>query len=145
MIPGWCSEGPRVRGSEDRREGKRQERCALLQGVVLLQGEGVVAEPAVALGEEETVKHITVETLEAFCEMLGTVAGNVALTLGAKGGIYIGGRIVAQMNGFFEQSGFRARFEQKGRFSDYLSHIPTFIITEKYPTLIGMSAMLSAG
>jgi glucokinase len=88
---------------------------------------------------------LCVETLETFCEMLGTVAGNVALTLGAKGGIYIGGRIVAQMNGFFEQSGFRARFEQKGRFSDYLSHIPTYIITEKYPTLIGMSAMLSAG
>ena len=66
------------------------------------------------------------ETLEVFCEMLGTVAGNVALTLGAKGGIYIGGRIVPQMSEFFERSGFRARFEQKGRFSDYLSHIPTF-------------------
>jgi glucokinase len=85
------------------------------------------------------------ETLEAFCEMLGTVAGNVALTLGAKGGIYIGGRIVPRMSEFFEHSGFRARFEQKGRFSDYLSHIPTFVITEEYPTLIGMSAMLSAG
>ena len=83
------------------------------------------------------------ETLEAFCEMLGTVAGNVALTLGAKGGIYIGGRTVLQMSEFFERSGFRARFEQKGRFSDYLAHIPTYVITEKYPVLIGMSAMLS--
>ncbi|MFC0169550.1 glucokinase [Pseudoduganella danionis] len=84
------------------------------------------------------------ETLLAFCEMLGTVAGNVALTLGAKGGIYIGGRVVPPMLAFFERSGFRARFEQKGRFSDYLAHIPTLVITEKYPTLIGMSAMLSA-
>lgn len=84
------------------------------------------------------------ETLLAFCEMLGTVAGNVALTLGAKGGIYIGGRTVLKMSEFFERSGFRARFEQKGRFSDYLAHIPTYIITEKYPALIGMSAMLSA-
>ena len=84
------------------------------------------------------------ETLVAFCEMLGTVAGNVALTLGAKGGIYIGGRVVLKMSEFFERSGFRARFEQKGRFSDYLAHIPTYVITEKYPTLIGMSAMLSA-
>jgi len=83
------------------------------------------------------------ETLHAFCEMLGTVAGNVALTLGAKGGIYIGGRTVLQMSEFFERSGFRARFEQKGRFSDYLAHIPTYVITEKYPVLIGMSAMLS--
>jgi glucokinase len=84
------------------------------------------------------------ETLLAFCEMLGTVAGNVALTLGAKGGIYIGGRTVLKMSEFFERSGFRARFEQKGRFSDYLAHIPTYVITEKYPVLIGMSAMLSA-
>lgn len=83
------------------------------------------------------------ETLDAFCEMLGTVAGNVALTLGARGGIYIGGRTVLQMSEFFERSGFRARFEQKGRFSDYLAHIPTYVITEKYPVLIGMSAMLS--
>ncbi|MFA9216107.1 MAG: glucokinase [Sphingomonadaceae bacterium] len=87
---------------------------------------------------------LCVETLETFCEMLGTVAGNVALTLGAKGGIYLGGRIVAQMGSFIEQIGFRARFEQKGRLADYVSHIPTFIITEQYPTLIGMSAMLSA-
>ena len=87
---------------------------------------------------------VCMETLEAFCEMLGTVASNVALTLGAKGGIYIGGRIVPQMSDFFERSGFRARFEQKGRFSDYLSHIPTFVITEQYPTLVGMAAMMSA-
>jgi glucokinase len=84
------------------------------------------------------------ETLLTFCEMLGTVAGNVALTLGAKGGIYIGGRIVLKMSEFFERSGFRARFEQKGRFSDYLAHIPTYVITEQNPVLIGMSAMLSA-
>jgi len=50
-----------------------------------------------------------------------------------------------KMSEFFERSGFRARFEQKGRFSDYLSHIPTWVITEKYPVLTGMSAMLSAG
>jgi glucokinase len=82
------------------------------------------------------------ETMLAFCDMLGTVAGNVALTLGAKGGIYIGGRTVLKMSEFFERSGFRARFEQKGRFSDYLAHIPTYVITEQNPVLIGMSAML---
>jgi glucokinase len=87
---------------------------------------------------------LCVETLDVFCEMLGTIAGNVALTLGAKGGIYIGGGIVPRMGEFFARSGFRARFEQKGRFSDYLAQIPTFVITEEYPALIGMSAMLSA-
>ena len=88
---------------------------------------------------------VCAETLDVFCEMLGTVAGNVALTLGAKGGVYVGGGIVPRMGEFFERSGFRARFEQKGRFADYLKQIPTYVITEEYPALIGMSAMLSAG
>ncbi|NRR34249.1 glucokinase [Oxalobacteraceae bacterium] len=83
-------------------------------------------------------------TLEVFCEMLGTVAGNVALTLGAKGGIYIGGGIVPRLGGFFDRSGFRARFEHKGRLSDYLRQIPTYVITDDYPALRGMAAMLSA-
>ena len=54
------------------------------------------------------------------------------------------GRTVLQMSEFFERSGFRARFEQKGRFSDYLAHIPTYVIIEQNPVLTGMSAMLSA-
>ncbi len=108
-----------------------------------IEAEHIVSDEIVSRGLRGSCA-LCLETLEAFCEMLGTVAGNVALTLGAKGGIYLGGRTLAQMSDFVASSGFRARFEQKGRFSDYLAHIPTYLITEKYPTLIGMSAMLSA-
>lgn len=83
------------------------------------------------------------DTLESFCQMLGTIAGNVALTLGARGGMYIGAGMAPRMGEFFDRSGFRARFEQKGRFSDYLAQIPTYVITDPSPTLTGMSAMLS--
>ncbi|SFU67175.1 glucokinase [Pseudoduganella namucuonensis] len=86
---------------------------------------------------------VCVETLEAFCEMLGTMAGNVAITLGSRGGVYIGGGIVPRLGGFFSRSGFRRRFEQKGRFSDYLAQIPTYVITAEYPALIGMSVILA--
>ena len=61
-----------------------------------------------------------------FCAMLGTVAGNLALTLGARGGIYIAGGIVPKLGDAFAQSHFRDRFEDKGRFSTYLAAIPTY-------------------
>lgn len=86
---------------------------------------------------------VCVETLETFCDMLGTIAGNVALTLGARGGVYIGGGIVPRLGEFFARSGFRRRFEQKGRFSAYQAQIPTYVITAAYPALIGMSAIMA--
>lgn len=82
-------------------------------------------------------------SVDVFCAILGSVAGNVALTLGATGGMYIGGGIVPRLGPVFEQSAFRARFEDKGRLGDYLSRIPTYLITEQYPALRGVSAMLS--
>jgi glucokinase len=83
-------------------------------------------------------------TLEVFCNMLGTAASNLAVTLGALGGIYIGGSIVPRLGEAFDRSGFRARFEDKGRFSGYTQNIPTFVITASNPTLMGVSAILDA-
>jgi glucokinase len=83
------------------------------------------------------------EVLEAFCGMLGTIAGNLAVTLGAQGGVYIGGGIVPRLGERFLQSSFRRRFEQKGRFSAYLAQVPTYVITAQYPAFLGVSAILS--
>lgn len=79
------------------------------------------------------------ETVTVFCSMLGTMAGNLALTLGARGGIYLGGGILPQLGIFFVQSQFRARFEEKGRFTSYLAAIPCYVIHAEYPALIGAS------
>lgn len=79
------------------------------------------------------------ETLMAFCAMLGTVAGNLALTLGARGGIYLGGGILPQLGDFFVRSPFRSRFEGKGRFAGYLAAIPCYVIHAQQPALIGAS------
>lgn len=83
------------------------------------------------------------EVLETFCGMLGTVAANLAVTLGAQGGIYIGGGIVPRLGERFARSSFRRRFEAKGRFADYLAQVPTWVITAPYPAFIGVSAILS--
>lgn len=78
-----------------------------------------------------------VEAVHLFCCFLGNVAGNLALTLGARGGIYVGGGIVPRLGEAFDSSAFRAHFEQKGRFTDYLRQIPTWVITAANPALIG--------
>lgn len=78
------------------------------------------------------------EALELFCGMLGVVAGNLAVTLGARGGIYIGGGIVPKLGSYFENSPFRKQFESKGRFTNYLQDIPVFVIQSTYPALVGI-------
>jgi glucokinase len=82
-------------------------------------------------------------SVDIFCGVLGSVAGNVALTLGATGGMYIGGGIVPRLGALFADSPFRERFEAKGRLHAYLARIPTFLITEQYPAFLGVSAILS--
>jgi glucokinase len=84
-----------------------------------------------------------VRSVDVFCAVLGSVAGNVALTLGATGGVYIGGGIVPRLGELFVRSPFRARFEAKGRLSAYVARIPTYLITEQYPAFLGASAILS--
>jgi glucokinase len=82
-------------------------------------------------------------SIDVFCGALGSVAGNVALTLGATGGVYIGGGIVPRLGELFGRSPFRARFEAKGRLSAYVARIPTYLITEQYPAFFGASAILA--
>jgi glucokinase len=76
-------------------------------------------------------------TLDVFCALLGSFAGNVALTFGARGGVYIGGGIVPRLGDRFFASRFRECFEAKGRLRDYLSEIPTALITDTLAALTG--------
>jgi glucokinase len=83
------------------------------------------------------------ETMDTFCAMLGTVAADVALVLGARGGVYIGGGIIPRLGDYFAASPFRKRFEEKGRFSSYLAQIPTWVILAPWPGLIGAANALN--
>lgn len=79
-----------------------------------------------------------------FCAMLGTVAGNLALSLGARGGIYIAGGIVPRLGEAFARSQFRARFEGKGRLSAYLAAIPTFVVVRPDAALLGAAQLIDS-
>ena len=95
---------------------------------------------ALALEEGDA---LALQTLALFCGFLGTVAGDLALTLGARGGVYLGGGIVPRLGTWFDQSNFRARFEAKGRFQAYLAPIPCWVINpDAAPALYGAARAL---
>ncbi len=81
--------------------------------------------------------------LDLFCAMLGTFAGNLALTLGAQGGVYIAGGIAPRMVDYLARSKFRDRFEAKGRFKAYLAAIPTWVVTHPTPAFLGLARILA--
>lgn len=83
--------------------------------------------------------------VERFFAFLGSVAGDLALTLGARGGVYVGGGIVTRLGDWIARSAFRERFESKGRYRDYLASIPTWsIVSASSPALRGANRALDA-
>lgn len=82
-------------------------------------------------------------TLDIFCGILGTVASNLALTLGARSGIYLCGGIIPRFIEYFKTSPFRDRFENKGRFDAYLSSIPVYVVLAQHPGILGVSIALN--
>lgn len=80
--------------------------------------------------------------LSLFCVIMGRFGGNLALTMGTFGGVYIAGGIVPRFLDFFKGSGFRAAFEDKGRFKNYVKNIPVYMITHDHPGLLGAGAYL---
>ena len=85
------------------------------------------------------------EALALFAAFLGTVAGDLALTLGARGGVYLAGGIAPRLADFLEGSTFRRRFEDKGIQRPWLAAIPTWIITHPFPAFAGLATLSPAG
>ncbi|BEG57707.1 Glucokinase Glk [Helicobacter sp. NHP21005] len=81
-------------------------------------------------------------TLDLFCTILGTVASNMALVLGARSGVYLCGGIIPRFIDYFKTSPFRIRFENKGRFDAYLAAIPVYVVLAKYPGIYGVGIAL---
>jgi glucokinase len=84
------------------------------------------------------------EALDVFFQLLATAASNLALTFSAFGGVYIGGGVTPRYLEQLKTSGFRARFEDKGRYRQFLAGIPTWVITAEQPALRGLAAFAEA-
>ena len=136
-----------------RREHRHVSAERLLSGIglpVLHTGvAAVLGQKAPQLSAREIVQRglsggdpLCQRTIDLFCSLLGGFAGNVALTLGSRGGLFIGGGIVPRLGQRFFDSSFRQRFEAKGRFEAYLRAIPTALITDTRAALSGAAVAL---
>ncbi|TAJ71098.1 MAG: glucokinase [Phenylobacterium sp.] len=97
---------------------------------VAVTTEGLVGDPMAA------------EALDRFGGILGAVAGDLALTFGARGGVYVSGGIAPRIAERLTSGSFRARFEDKGRLADYVATIPTYLVVHPYPAIVGAARQL---
>ena len=112
--------------------------------VAIVDGRSASEMASAAIVEEALAGDLACRaTINVFCALLGTVAGNLALTLGARGGLYVGGGIVPRLGVLFETSPFRSRFENKGRFKDFLADVPSYVILAPSPALLGAAQRLN--
>lgn len=118
---------------------------ALYRGLADVRGAEVAHpdEKAVLAAGQSGDDALAEEALDRFCEILGSVAGDLALTCGARGGVYISGGIAPRMADRLAAGGFRQRFEDKGRLADYCRDIPTYLIVHPYAALVGAARQLS--
>lgn len=80
-------------------------------------------------------------TIDVFCAVFGAVAGDLVLTLGAWDGVFLTGGLVPKLLTSLQHSGFRQRFEHKGRFSANMARVPTLAIVHPRPGLLGAAAI----
>ena len=113
----------------------------------LCEMEGLVCEPVsaaeIAARAATGGEPISAEAVHCFTSWLGAAAANVALTMGATGGVYIAGGIVPRWGGLFEVQRFRTRFEDRGKISEYIKPIPTYLVTAPDPALKGLVKIAS--
>lgn len=95
---------------------------------------------AIVAGAEVDADADCAATLDLLCGLLGSVAGDLALTLGARGGVFIAGGILPRFADRLAASRFRARFDAKGQMADYVRAIPTGLILSDDIALLGCSA-----
>ncbi len=76
-----------------------------------------------------------------FADFLATVAGDAALTFGARGGVTLAGGVLPRLGAAFDWARFRRRFADKGRFSAYLRELPLHLMTHPQPGLLGLTAL----
>ena len=137
---------------EDRIIARLRERYGHCSAERVLSGPGIIAlHSAMHDGEIKTSREITSgtvdpkcrATMEQFYRFLGSVSADLAMTIGAYGGLYIAGGIVPAYVEQIRASAFRERFEDKARYRGYMQAIPTYVITDPVPGLTGLSAYIA--
>lgn len=109
----------------------------------LEQAPAALTDQRAVMTASEAGDPLAAAAVDRFAGILGSVAGDLALSFGARGGVYISGGIAPRMAERLEAGPFRARFEDKGRLSDYLRQIPTSLVLHPHPALVGAARELA--
>jgi len=138
-----------------------REKFSLASFETVLSGKGIINiyETLCYLRDEEPDEKITpeeifekarnkessiyLETLEVFSSFLANISGNIALSVGAKGGVFLVGNIISSIREFIDSPVFREIFENKDNMSDYLSNIPVYIVTYPTPAFLGLKYIIN--
>lgn len=81
------------------------------------------------------------EAVRIQTELFASVASDFALTMGARGGIYLAGSYLALLDNLFDHDVFARRFYDKGRVSSYVKDIPVYRVTATEPEILGLSTL----
>jgi glucokinase len=87
---------------------------------------------------------LCMRAVDVFCAVFGAIAGDLVLTLGAWDGVFLSGGLVPKLLPTLQHSGFRQRFEHKGRFSPAMSQVPTLAVVHPQPGLLGCAVIAVA-
>jgi glucokinase len=98
-------------------------------------------QPADVTARAESGDRRCQHAISVFCSVFGAIAGDLVLTLGAWDGVFLSGGLVTPLLPALQHSGFRQRFEGKGRYAPAMAHVPTFAVVHPYPGLLGAAAL----
>ena len=79
--------------------------------------------------------------IDVFCAVFGAIAGDLVLAFGAWAGVYLSGGLVPVLLSALQHSGFRQRFEGKGRYAPAMAAVPTLAVLHPQPGLLGAAAL----
>lgn len=116
--------------------------CNIYQAICHIEQTSMKYTEAKEISEaaEQESDVLAVETMRHYFNILGTVTGNLALTLGAFAGVYLGGGILPKIERLLLDSEFYPRYLAHGRFNNYLAEMPIYLIKDKYAALKGCAA-----
>lgn len=116
----------------------------IYQSLAQLRGQSAIKSAAdITASAVDGSDALAVDALNLFCAVLGSASADLALTVGALGGVYLGGGILPRIREFLLQSPFAARFCDKGIMSHYVEQLPVYLIVAAEPALIGAAALLA--
>jgi glucokinase len=124
----------------------REEPAIRATGNALTHAEMATEDPAAVISRRalDSSDPICQTAAALFCGVLGALAGNLALTLLATGGVFVAGGIAPRVLPVLQQGAFREAFERKGRLQTLVAAIPTFVVMHPQPGLLG-AATVAAG